>query len=387
MIAKATLAIAVLTSTLWSQELHLVEAVMQQAVDRVAPSVVTVRTFGGSRQTPKAGPLARQQDGKKKEEKDPKKDAEPKPRKPRRLRGPMGMQGFLQAQGATTGLVYKSDGWILVSRFALSMNPTTILVTLPSGLSYHATRQGEDSSRGIALLKIDATDLPVPEFRSPKTVQVGEWAFALGRTFGRKNPSVHLGVVSAVQRINGRAVQVDANTSPANYGGPIIDIQGRVFGLAVPMAASGREANVGLYDSGIGFAASIADIEPLLDRMQAGEALHRGWLGIATSPGHLGPGAEALAIVEASPAHQAGLRKGDTVLAVDGIKLRNTFHLKILIGAKMAGDTVQLKFHKPGEEAVIKEAKLAEAPGEKVEPEPADGNFDQLPWEVPGRER
>ncbi|MEO1542395.1 MAG: ATP-binding cassette domain-containing protein, partial [Pseudomonadota bacterium] len=75
---------------------------------------------------------------------------------------------------------------------------TTILVTLADGRSFHAVRAGEDTSRGLALVKVDADDLPVPEFVAPQAVRVGSWTFALGRTFGRRSPSVHMGVISAV---------------------------------------------------------------------------------------------------------------------------------------------------------------------------------------------
>ena len=89
-------------------------------------------------------------------------------------------------------------------------------------------------------MKIDANDLPVPEFVDPGTVRVGQWAFATGRTFAADEPTVHIGIVSAKRRQFGRALQIDAYTSPANYGGAVIDVEGNVLGVAVPLSPTGR---------------------------------------------------------------------------------------------------------------------------------------------------
>jgi ABC-type Fe3+-hydroxamate transport system substrate-binding protein len=131
-----------------------------------------------------------------------------------------------------------------------------------------------------------------------------------------------------VGRLFGRALQTDAYTSPANYGGPVIDIEGRVLGIAVPLSRAGRDAGAELYDSGIGFAATVADIGPLLERMKRGETLHRGWLGVSTVTTWLGPGARLQSVAQGSAAAMAGLAEGDMILAVDDVAVRNSFHLQ-----------------------------------------------------------
>jgi S1-C subfamily serine protease len=95
--------------------------------------------------------------------------------------GPLKFPGFLRAQGVSTGLVVGADGWILTSRFVLEVDPTTILVTLADGRKFTAERVGEDRTRGVAMLKIQASDLPVPEYLHPDDASVGQWVFALGR--------------------------------------------------------------------------------------------------------------------------------------------------------------------------------------------------------------
>jgi S1-C subfamily serine protease len=346
---------------------------LYNAMDKVAPSTVTVQTFGGTRKveggkrplTPPKMPKGTPPGGKKK--------------KP----PPLGMKGFLQSQGATTGIILSEDGWIIVSKFALNYDPTTILITLHDGRTFNAVRKGEDISRQIALVKIEAEGLPVPKFADPNKVKVGQWAFVLGRTFGAKDPSVHMGVVSATRRVFGRALQTDAYTSPANYGGPLIDIEGRVLGISVPMDASGRKANVGLYDSGIGFAASIADIQPLIERMKKGEVLHRGFLGIGFDMSHLGPGAKLKTVIEKSAAYKAGIRKSYTVLSIDGTKVLNNFHLQMLVGIKMAGDPVHLKVRKRNKEEFGVTVFLTKVPdAQMAAKKKAEAAADEpLPWE------
>ena len=303
------------------------EVVLARAMEKVAPSVVRVETFGGVRKVlaEDSAPPAPDTGG----------EDEPEEREP--SLGPLVQPGFLQTQGATTGVVLTRDGWILVSRFALNYDPSTILVTTSDGRSLPARRAGEDTSRGLALVKVDAEDLPVPEFAHADSARVGQWAFVLGRTFGRDQPSVHMGILSAVDRLFGRALQTDAHTSPANYGGPLIDVRGRVLGISVPLSRSGRDAGAELYDSGIGFAATVVGIEPLLARMKRGEVLHRGWMGVTTAPEYLGPGAVVRAVLEGGVTE---LRAGDLILEVDGAGVKNGFHLQSLVSSRMGGDSL-----------------------------------------------
>ncbi|MEC7583364.1 MAG: trypsin-like peptidase domain-containing protein [Planctomycetota bacterium] len=341
------------------EEFVKLESVLQAALATASPFVVTIETFGGARRVLTGGPTI---DG----------QGQPRPGQPGgqapRTRMPLKKPGFQQTQGRSSGIIIGADGWILVSRFSLNYDPTTILVTIPGGETHHAERRGEDTSRGLALLKIDAEDLPVAEFVSPEDVRVGQWAFALGRTFGAQDPTVHIGIVSARHRQFGRALQIDAYTSPANYGGAVVDIHGRVLGMAVPLSPAGRDAGVEWYDSGIGFATTIADIPELIERMKQGETLHRGWLGVSLEPSHLGPGAKLSGTPKDGVAAQADLRKGDIVLEIDGIAVKNGFHLQMLVSSRMGGDAVGMKVKKKREkEPVSLTVLLAEAPSEERE--------------------
>lgn len=345
------------------EELLTLQPVLLKAKAQASKSTVTVRTFGGTRKgakRPKVRPGQR----------------------PGRRRPQLGTRGFKHAQGATAGVVVGRDGWILISRNALAYDPTTILVTLPDGRQFTAKRAGEDLSRAIALLKIEADDLVVPEFVPMKDVTVGQWAFVLGKTFGTDaDTSVHVGVVSAVNRIFGRAVQVDAYTSPANYGGPVIDVKGRVLGISVPLAASGRQAGEDLYDSGIGFGAAIADIIPLIERMKKGEKLYRGYMGVATDPAHMGPGAKISRVQKKSPAKNARIRKKCMILEVDSVKVKNGFHLQTLVGSKMAGDPVRIKYRNRKKEEIEVTLILEKVGAAQMRPKGKEEETKKLPWE------
>src|SRR5204862_4223199 len=112
---------------------------------------------------------------------------------------------------------------------------------------------GRDETRRLCLLKVDGvSDLAAPEFVPRSEVKVGQWAIAVGVGFGAKEPALSAGIISATSRISGKAVQTDANTSPANYGGPLIDLDGRVLGICVPLSADTKNAAAGAewYDSG-----------------------------------------------------------------------------------------------------------------------------------------
>lgn len=373
-----------------SDELLRLEPLVQAALRKAAPFTVTVETFGGTRRLegkdgefdgdapppPKPKPEPKPEpepeplpepwpdvEPHDKPEQDRKKDDDDiAPKAPKDKGKPLVAAGFAQALGRTSGVVLTADGWIVVSRFALALEPTTVLVTVPGRGTFRAERGGEDTSRGIALVKIAATDLPVPEFVPKDRIQVGQWVLALGRTFAVDLPTVHFGIVSAKERLFGRALQIDAYTSPANYGGPVVDIEGRLLGIAVPLSPSGRNAGVEWYDSGIGFATTLVDVPQLLQRLQQGEVLQRAWLGVRFDGKHLGPGAKIAAVVPGSAAAAAELAAGDLVVSVGGVSVRNGAHLQILVNGKLGGDKIVLLVRRGEVDLAAIEVVLRDAP-------------------------
>jgi serine protease Do len=246
--------------------------------------------------------------------------------------------------GVTTGVVIDPAGLILTSTFALANNPAGILVLLPGGKTLPARKLGVDHRRMVALLAVDATNLPVIQPALPQSIRVGQNVFALGRVWKQDLPSASRGILSATDRLWGRALQTDAKISPVNYGGPLIDRQGRMLGLVVPFDISGdaRLPGVAWYDSGIGFAIPIADILADLPLLKAGD-IEPGLTGLAFTPGDpvLAPAVLARPAWR-SPAENAGLRIGDTVLAIDDHPVRREADLLHRLVPKKKGDDVAL---------------------------------------------
>ncbi|MHC5039893.1 MAG: S1C family serine protease, partial [Planctomycetota bacterium] len=175
---------------------------------------------------------------------------------------------------------------------------------------------------------------------------------------GYAEPSLHFGIVSAVNRIFGKAVQTDAKTSPVNYGGPLVDLEGRMVGIIVPLSRRGTQAGVGMYNSGIGFAIPGWDLPAVVETLKKGEEIHPGFLGIQPDPNATQGGARIANVIPGSAAHRAGLQKGETIVAVDGKKIKTFMDLFGVLGRKKAGDRIQLTVRSAGGEERVLEVVL-----------------------------
>lgn len=273
-------------------------------------------------------------------------------------------------EGPTTGLIVSSDGYIVTSTFNFLRKPPIITVVLPSGERRVARLLGRDDTRRICLLKVDGvSDLSVPEYAPRKDLQVGQWTVAIGIGFGGAQPAVSAGIISATSRISAKAVQTDANTSPANYGGPLVDLDGRVIGICVPLSPQGGSAAAGAewYDSGIGFAVPLDGLDGILDRLKAGETLKPGYLGIqveaAADPTKDEPagGAVVKEVLPDSGASQAGLAAGDRLVSIGGTPILDPTHLVTLVGRYLAGDKVEVELQR-GEETKTMKITLGDTP-------------------------
>lgn len=315
----------------------LQEKVIKAAVRKIAPCVVQIETQGGT-ELVGAGP-----------------------------RGPGGPPGIRLGAGPTTGLIVHADGYVVSSAFNFANKPQAIHVRIPGHKeAYVAEIVANDRTRMLMLLKIVGVNgkLPLPIAVPRSEMRIGQTSLAVGRTLVgqvEQMPSVSVGILSALNRIWGKAVQTDAKVSPTNYGGPLIDLSGRVQGVLVPASprAEGDTAGFEWYDSGIGFAIPLEDINRVLPQMVKGTTkeianLKRGLLGI-TMPQPQGQDEHsAPAIISTvspgSAAEKCGIKPGDTIKEIDGKPIANQAQLKQTLGPKYDGDTVAIKIERDKKE-------------------------------------
>src|SRR5262245_17805230 len=285
--ALIPLAACLLTAPLSAQDLHeLQDQAKKAAVARAGPSVVAIETSGGTDII---------------------------------VAGPRG-QKILKGVGPTSGLVVDPDGYIITSAFNFANKPSSIFVSVAGQQEkFVAKVVATDQTRMLTLLKIDAKGLSVPTAAPKDKVRIGHTSLALGRTLVQnvdQPPSVSEGIISAVDRIWGKAIQSDAKISPVNYGGPLVDLQGRVTAVLVPLSpnAEGETAGFEWYDSGIGFGVPMEDIFATLPRLKLGKDLKKGLLGvIMRSTDQYGTTPVIASVTPGSAAAEIDLKSGDEI--------------------------------------------------------------------------
>jgi S1-C subfamily serine protease/predicted esterase len=316
------------------------EKALKAAAQRVAPAVVQIETTGGAEMVGTGG------------------------------RG----GGFRKGVGPTTGVVVDADGYVISSAFNFAQKPASILVSVPGRRDRLVAKVvATDQTRMLTLLKVEATGLPVPESSPKAGIQIGQWALALGRALDSnldRPPSISVGVISALDRIWGKAIQTDAKISPANYGGPLVDVEGRVFGILVPASprGEGNTAGVEWYDSGIGFAIPFDDVLAVLSRLKQGKDLQRGILGITPKTPNPYATPTIGTVAPESAAAKAGLLSGDEIVAIDGKPIAYYSQLQHALGPKYEGDTVNLRIRRGKEETAFDKIVLGGVPSAFLTP-------------------
>ena len=260
--------------------------------------------------------------------------------------------------GAGSGLIIESNGYILTNNHIVE-GADEIMVALSDRREREAEIIGKDAFSDLALLKIDAKDLPTVNIGSSKTLEVGQWVLAIGSPFGFEH-SVTAGIVSAKGRSlpenNGNYVsfiQTDVAINPGNSGGPLLDMNGRVVGINSQIFT-----HSGGF-MGLSFAIPIDIAMEVVEQLREKGSVSRGWLGVliqrvdrdlAESFGLDRPaGALVTQVLADSPAESAGLRKGDIILAFNGQMIDLSSDLPHLVGRTRVESEALLEIMRNGE--------------------------------------
>jgi serine protease Do len=267
-----------------------------------------------------------------------------------------------------SGFLIREDGYIVTNNHVVD-EATEITVKLSDGRQFPAKIVGRDAKTDLALLKINATNLPVLPFGESEKLQVGEPVMAIGNPFGLEG-TVTTGIVSAKGRVIGEGpydnfIQTDASINPGNSGGPLVNRAGQVVGInAAIVSQSGGSV-------GIGFAIPIDVAKTILPQLEAKGHVTRGWLGVSIQPVtpelaqafHLekDQGALVAQVMSDSPASKAGLQAGDVIVEYEGHPIATASDLPRLVAATPIGQTATVKVLRDGQPRTVT-AQIAELP-------------------------
>lgn len=255
-----------------------------------------------------------------------------------------------------SGFIISKDGYILTNHHVVN-NASEIVVKLKDRRELIAKLVGSDESTDVALLKVDAKDLPVVEIGSPEELQVGEWVLAIGTPFGFEQ-SVTAGIVSAKGRSlpDGNYVpfiQTDVAINPGNSGGPLFNMQGRVVGIN-----SQIYSRSGGY-MGLSFAIPIDVAMNVAEQVKTKGKVSRGWLGVqiqdvtrqlAESFGMDRPhGALVAKVIPGGPAEKAGIQIGDIIIEFDGHTIETSGELPPIVGMTPVDEKAKIKIIRQGD--------------------------------------
>ena len=264
--------------------------------------------------------------------------------------------GNRERQGSGSGVIIRPDGYIVTNNHVVS-GATTIEVTLNNNKTYEATVIGADPVTDVALIKIDATDLPVLQFADSDKLRLGEWVLAIGSPLGEElRSTITAGIVSAKGRsmpnTDGQFkiesfIQTDAAVNPGNSGGALVNKEGELVGINTAIVST-----TGSY-SGYSFAVPSNIVKKVVSDLIDFGSVKRAMLGITggTLDGAMAKelkvnvteGVYLTDVQKGSAADKAGLKAGDVIVGVDDVKIVSMPELQAKINS----------FH-PGEKATVK---------------------------------
>ena len=295
-----------------------------------------------------------------------------------------------EAGSLGSGFIISPDGYVVTNNHLIqgvggTGTVDTVTVTLTNRREYTARIVGRDSASDLALLKIDATNLPYVNFGDSTRTRVGDWVIAIGNPYGLGG-TVTAGIVSALHRgITGvgaydRYIQTDASINMGNSGGPMFDLAGNVIGINSALI-SPTGANVGI---GLAIPAELA--KPVIDSLRRGERPQRGYLGVGLQPldeniaASLGlpkdTGEIVRSVVAGEAAARAGVQQGDVIVKVNGRDVNPDQTVSYLIANTQVGARVPLEVIRDGRRQTLT-VTVGQRPTEEQLAQQAGGGAEQ----------
>ena len=252
--------------------------------------------------------------------------------------------------GLGSGVIIDKDGYILTNEHVIN-EADKITVTLPDGREFTGEVKGRDARSDLAVIKINASNLPVAQLGDSNNVKIGQWAVAIGNPFGfamhNPEPTVTVGVISALHRSLGTSIardrdysdllQTDAAINPGNSGGPLVNLRGEVVGINVAIFST-----TGGYE-GIGFAIPINSAKRIISKLISGKKILYGWLGVTVQDlnddlaKYFGlpnkNGVLIAKVLEDGPAQKSGMKESDVIKQFDNKAVTNVRELLSAVAA------------------------------------------------------
>lgn len=261
--------------------------------------------------------------------------------------------------GLGSGVIIDSEGYILTNEHVIN-EADKITVKLPDGREFIGGVKGRDPRSDLAIIKIEARNLPVANLGDSDNLKIGQWVVAIGNPFGfaleNPEPTVTAGVISALHRSLGRlisrnrdytdVIQTDAAINPGNSGGPLVNLKGEVIGINVAIFSTS-----GGYQ-GVGFAIPINNAKRILSQLIAGKKILYGWLGVTVQDltddlaKYFGlpdkNGILVAKVLENSPAQKAGIKEGDIIKRFDNKTISSLKELLSVVAKTEVGRKVKV---------------------------------------------
>ncbi len=280
---------------------------------------------------------------------------------------------FSVEDGVGTGFIVESSGVVVTNSHVVDQVEGEYSIVLKDGTTYEVKKVHLDQLTDLAILEIEATNLPTISLGDSDSLRVGQTAIAIGNALGKFDNTVTVGVVSGIAReltatssfgadpkTYESVIQTDAALNPGNSGGPLLNSAAQVIGINVATTVGAEN---------IGFAIPVNTLKPLLESFLQEGRIVRPYLGVAytvitkdvATVKRLPEGAFVQQVLKDSPADKAGIKAGDIISNLDGVEVNEGSSISTIVNKRKVGDKIEVLLDRGGEKLTI-EIELSEAP-------------------------